>query len=575
MSGGGSEEGVSLEFTPTWVVAAVCTVIVAISLAVERSIHYGGKYLKKKNQKPLYEALQKVKEELMLLGFISLLLTVSQGLLSKICVPEHVINNMLPCSLSEKGGHESNTTTTEHFQRFSTSRISGTARRLLAESAESQLGYCARKGKVPLLSIEALHHLHIFIFVLAIVHVTFCVLTVLFGGARIRQWQHWENSIAKDRYDTEEVIMKKVTNVHQHTFIQEHFLGIGKDSILLGWVHSFFKQFYASVTKSDYITLRLGFITTHCKTNPKFNFHAYMVRALEDDFKTVVGISWYLWIFVIIFLLLNVNGWHTYFWIAFIPFALLLAVGTKLEHVIIQLAHDVAEKHVAIEGDLIVKPSDDHFWFGRPHIVLFLIHFILFQNAFEIAFFFWIWVQYGFDSCIMGQVRYIVPRLIIGVIIQILCSYSTLPLYAIVTQMGSSFKRAIFDDHIQAGIVGWAQKAKKKKGLRAAAATDGSNQASSHESSVGIQLVRAAHNGAAAAAATDGSNQASSHESSVGIQLVRAAHNGAAAAAATDGSNQASSHESSVGIQLVRAAHNGNSHMEVMYAIYFGLKFTL
>ncbi|WCJ27671.1 Seven transmembrane MLO family protein [Euphorbia peplus] len=478
MSGGGSEEGESLEFTPTWIVAAVCTVIIAISLAVERLIHYGGKYLKKKNQKSLYEALQKIKEELMLLGFISLLLTVSQTTVSKICVPESVVSNMLPCSLSEKGekeeGHESNATTTvEHFQR--------SFRRLLAESAESQLGYCAKKGKVPMLSIEAIHHLHIFIFVLAIVHVTFSVLTVLFGGARIRQWQHWENQIAKDLYDTEEVLKRKVTHVHQHTFIKEHFRGIGKDSTIVGWVHSFFKQFYASVTKSDYITLRMGFIMTHCRTNPKFNFHRYMVRALEDDFKVVVGISWYLWVFVVIFLLLNVNGWHTYFWIAFIPFALLLAVGTKLEHVINQLAHDVAEKHIAIEGDLVVKPSDEHFWFNRPGVVLFLIHFILFQNAFEIAFFFWIWVQYGFDSCIMGQVRYIVPRLIIGVIIQVLCSYSTLPLYAIVTQMGSTYKKAIFDEHVQVGLVGWAQKVKKKKGLREA--SDVSNQPSSTDGS--------------------------------------------------------------------------------------------
>lgn len=86
--------------------------------------------------------------ELMLLGFISLLLTVSQGTISKICVPEHVITNMLPCDLSEKrkGGEESNTTaTTEHFQRFFTTGISGTARRLLAESTESQIGYCAKK----------------------------------------------------------------------------------------------------------------------------------------------------------------------------------------------------------------------------------------------------------------------------------------------------------------------------------------------------------------------------------------------------------------------------------------------
>lgn len=71
---------------------------------------------------------------------------------------------------------------------------------------------------------------------------------------------------------------------------------------------------------------------------------------------------------------------------------LLLAVGTKLEHVISQLAHEVAEKHVAIQGDLVVKPSDEHFWFHRPRLVLLLIHIILFQNSFEIAVFFWIWV---------------------------------------------------------------------------------------------------------------------------------------------------------------------------------------
>ncbi|KAF8031931.1 hypothetical protein BT93_D0979 [Corymbia citriodora subsp. variegata] len=458
---GGEEEGTTLEVTPTWVVAAVCTVIVAISLGLERLLHYTGKYLKKKGQKPLFEALQKIKEELMLLGFISLLLTVFQNVISKVCVPEDIMKHMLPCSLSEA-----------------------------PDEGETTTGTCALQNKVPLLSTEALHHLHIFIFVLAIVHVTFCALTVLFGGARIRQWKHWEDAIAQANYDSRKAL-NKITHVHQHAFIKEHFLGIGKNSILLGWLQSFFKQFYGAVTKSDYTTLRLGFITRHCKSNPKFNFHKYMIRALEDDFKRVVGISWYLWIFVVVFLLLNVNGWHTYFWIAFLPFILLLAVGTKLEHVISQLAHEVAEKHIAIEGDLVVTPSDEHFWFKRPRIILYLIHFILFQNAFEIAFFFWIWVQYGFDSCIMGQIGYIIPRLIIGVIIQVLCSYSTLPLYAIVTQMGSRFKKAIFDEHLQVGLVNWAHKAKKRKGLRAAAGDgsgSGSGQASSHGSSIGVQL---------------------------------------------------------------------------------------
>lgn len=69
MSGGGEEE-TNLEFTPTWVVALVCTVIVAVSLAAERFLHYAGKFLKKKNQKPLYEALQKIKEGFIVLYFL-------------------------------------------------------------------------------------------------------------------------------------------------------------------------------------------------------------------------------------------------------------------------------------------------------------------------------------------------------------------------------------------------------------------------------------------------------------------------------------------------------------------------
>ena len=36
-----------------------------------------------------------------------------------------------------------------------------------------------------MLSVEALHQLHIFIFILAIAHVIFCVLTMLLGTARV------------------------------------------------------------------------------------------------------------------------------------------------------------------------------------------------------------------------------------------------------------------------------------------------------------------------------------------------------------------------------------------------------
>jgi mlo protein len=50
-------------------------------------------------------------------------------------------------------------------------------------------------------------------------------------------------------------------------------------------------------------------------------------------------------------------------------------------------------------------------------------------------------------------------------------------------KMGSFFKKEIFDEHVQQGLVGWAQKAKKRKGLKesngamaGAGSTNGSSQ---------------------------------------------------------------------------------------------------
>lgn len=73
--------------------------------------------------------------ELMLLGFISLLLTVFQALITKICVHPNAMIHLLPCQLdSHSAGEESN----------SAPDVSAHHRRLFAEGA-SAAGYCAAK----------------------------------------------------------------------------------------------------------------------------------------------------------------------------------------------------------------------------------------------------------------------------------------------------------------------------------------------------------------------------------------------------------------------------------------------
>jgi len=72
---------------------------------------------------------------------------------------------------------------------------------------------------------------------------------------------------------------------------------------------------------------------------------------------------------------------------------LLLIVGAKLEHIITRLAQEAAAS-LSNESEQVpeIKPSKEYFWFHKPGLVLHLIHFILFQNSFEIGFFFWVLV---------------------------------------------------------------------------------------------------------------------------------------------------------------------------------------
>ncbi|KAJ7192386.1 hypothetical protein O6H91_Y521100 [Diphasiastrum complanatum] len=139
---------------------------------------------------------------------------------------------------------------------------------------------------------------------------------------------------------------------------------------------------------------------------------------------------------------------------------LILLVGAKLQHVIATLALESA----GIQGryDPQIRPRDDLFWLNRPQMMLSLIHFILFQNSFELATFLWALWQFGTRHCFLRKHYLVYGRLISGLVVQVFCSYSTLPLYALVTQMGSTYKKAIFKEGVLESLHGWRKKAHKK-----------------------------------------------------------------------------------------------------------------
>ncbi|KAI5605471.1 hypothetical protein BDE02_01G354600 [Populus trichocarpa] len=454
---GDTKEMRSLALTPTWSVATVLTIFVVVSLIVERSIHRLSNWLRKTNRKPLLAAVEKMKEELMLLGFISLLLTATSSTIANICIPSKFYDgNFAPCTRSEID-EEVEDNSSQGRKLLLLPVLPHPLRRMLNGLDRNT----CKEGHEPFVSYQGLEQLHRFIFVMAITHVSYSCLTMLLAIVKIHSWRIWEDVAHMDRHDVLTEINREKTFRRQTTFVRHHTSGpLVKNSFLI-WVTCFFRQFGCSVVRTDYLTLRKGFIMNH-NLSLKYDFHSYMIRSMEEEFQRIVGVSGPLWGFVVAFMLFNVKGSNLYFWIAIIPITLVLLVGAKLQHVIATLALETA----GLTGHSVgakLKPRDDLFWFKKPELMLSLIHFVLFQNAFELASFFWFWWQFGYKSCFIRNHWLVYTRLVLGFAGQFLCSYSTLPLYALVTQMGTNYKAALIPQRIRETIHGWGKAARRKR----------------------------------------------------------------------------------------------------------------
>lgn len=457
----------SLQETPTWALATVCFIFIFGGLLIEYLIHRLTHLLKHRRKNALYEAVERLKSVLMLLGFLSLLLAVTQRPISKICIPNRLANSMLPCRKTVQ------TKTTKALGYYSYDQvraaydqadISHWERRLAEEDDSSSSSDDCGEGKTSLMSAQGTNQLSIFIFVIAVMQVVYSGVTMGLGRAKMRRWKAWEKETQTVEYQAAND-PNRFRLTRQTTFGRRHMNNWTTTSVVL-WIKCFFRQFFNSVAKVDYFTLRHGFIAAHLSTNNTFNFQKYIRRSLEDDFKVVVSVSPSMWFLVVIFLLVDVYGWHVYLWVSFLPLITVLFIGTKLEVIVVKMALQLRDHNSVVKGTPVVQPNDNLFWFGHPEYVLTLIHYILFTNAFELAFFVFVTLQYGFHSCYHERVEIVIIRVVLAVTVQVLCSYITLPLYALVTQMGTHFKSAVLEDQTAHMIRQWhaGVRDKRKKG---------------------------------------------------------------------------------------------------------------
>ncbi|CAH2050988.1 unnamed protein product, partial [Thlaspi arvense] len=302
-------------------------------------------WLTKRNKKALCEALEKIKSELMLLGFISLLLTVTQGLISEICVPKSVAASWHPCNKKQeekKYGGDEDLDTGEYYDRRKLLSFLGSGeshRRALAAKDYDNCAKEARKGSVGFqLWYPPAPHFHFY----------------------MRKWKAWEKETKTAEYqythDPERFRFTRETS-----FGRRH-LNFWSHSSFLLWISCFFRQFVRSVAKVDYLTLRHGFIAPY-----------------NLAFCSGVPTVQHPWMALLPLATLRPPDCKHYFHI------IILLVGTKLQVIITKMGLRIQKQGEVIKGVPVVRPGDELFWFNRPRLLLYLIHFVLFQVSFSLS----------------------------------------------------------------------------------------------------------------------------------------------------------------------------------------------
>ncbi|KAL4298176.1 hypothetical protein GQ457_12G010090 [Hibiscus cannabinus] len=400
----------SLETTPTWAVATVFSLFISLSIAIDYCIrllskHHWLQWLKRRRKHALHDAVERMKSELMIMGFIVFLFAGSQSPLSDLCVPPNIANTMLPCRKK-------------------------TPSKNIQQTDEAQAAFadpCSAKGKVSFITWKGMEQLQAFFFALAVMQIVYSFLTMAFGRAKTRKWKAWEQETKTTEYQISHD-PGRFRLARQTTFARRHASSCTETSLQL-WTKCFFRQFFNPVDKVDYLTLRHGFISViiFIKNKPSY------------------------------------LCWHVFLWVSFIPLLIVLILGTKLEVIVAKMALQINNQNTVIRGTPVVQLNDQLFWFGRPRFVLTLVHFTLFVNAFELAFFIWVSVEFGLGSCYHEHTAIVIIRVVLPITVQVLCSYITLPLYALVTQMGSEIKGPLVGDPIAKIMEQWLADVREKR----------------------------------------------------------------------------------------------------------------
>lgn len=347
-----------------------------LSLLLEQFFHHLEHCLHHTGQVGLGEAVHKIKEELMLMGFISLMLIALEEKIVRLCVEPSLNPESIYCcsvqapNISDFQAREAACCGLGVDDYYSNSSSYG--RRLAATDCEitdeyvacmnetvtdwaNQGGYvpgsdsnlldvCRAPGQTTghlpsgahafectdewtdengdthqyasFMDALALHNLHTLIFLTALFHIVYSAVIMLLSQCCVTKWAQWEQYGDDDG----ETLARLVAPANW-------------DNRCLQCLVNFFQQFYKNVDPLAYMVIRRYYILRNSLPST-FDFNVQLREAHRKDFKDLVGVSWWMWFVVIGQTLLDGYITSSDRWFkminTYLAFIICVAVGTKL-----------------------------------------------------------------------------------------------------------------------------------------------------------------------------------------------------------------------------------------------------
>jgi len=381
--------GADFEHTSALRVSVILLCFVVISVVVEKALHALEHYFEHHHRHGMKEVLARLKDEILLVGFLSLLLLAVEDKLLTLCVGSDTFNSAIPADASQCAAATGASAYRRLGLEVHPSSEPSSARGLGAAAGESP---CGAEGE-SFVSAAALHQTHILIFLNAACHIIYCSLTMFMTEHRASGWTKYEAMVTSGENVSDDMMVtmqSQVPTVYEKEWKQ--------------FAAEFCGQFTGGVNALTYIALRNWFVAKH-NLDYTYSFHEYIMRCIHKDFSNTMGVRWWMWLLMI----LNILSDGYNFGNIGLPTAtvmLAFGVGWKLNKIARTLTrksfdlHDYNANEMLDEEELVamrtgadtrvstmaeVVINDELFWFGKPGLLLVCIQCVMFQNALELV----------------------------------------------------------------------------------------------------------------------------------------------------------------------------------------------